>query len=83
MVKKVFKPATKGVQRFHWDLRYTLPDPIDLSTPSFYNPFGGRDEGTLVAPGTYTVEMALMKDRVLESLASPRLFEVKALNNTE
>ena len=83
VVKKVFKPAKKGVQRFHWDLRYILPDPIVLSTPSFYNPFGGRDEGTLVAPGTYTVEMALMKDGVLESLTSPRSFEIKALNNTE
>ncbi|MBO6607744.1 VPS10 domain-containing protein [Psychroserpens sp.] len=83
VVKKEFRSAKKGVQRLHWDLRYTLPDPIDLSSPSFYNPFGGRDEGTLVAPGTYTVEMALMKDGVLQSLSSSRSFEVKALNNTE
>lgn len=83
VVKKEFKPAKKGVQRFHWNLRYTLQDPIDLSTPSFYNPFGGSDEGTLVAPGTYTVEMALLKDGELTSLTSPVSFEVKALDNVE
>jgi photosystem II stability/assembly factor-like uncharacterized protein len=83
VVKKVFQPAKKGVQRFHWNLRYTLQDPIDLGSPSFYNPFGGRDEGTLVAPGTYSVEMALLKDGELKSLTSPVSFEVKALDNVE
>ncbi|WP_115461763.1 VPS10 domain-containing protein [Winogradskyella aurantiaca] len=83
VVKKVFKSASKGLQRFHWDLRYTLQDPIDLSTPSFYNPFGGRDEGTLVAPGNYTVEMGLLKDGQLTSLVAPVSFEVKALDNVE
>ncbi|OZV67224.1 glycosyl hydrolase [Winogradskyella aurantia] len=83
VVKKEFKPVKKGLQRFHWDLRYTLQDPIDLSTPSFYNPFGGRDEGTLVAPGTYSVEMALLKDGQLKTLTDSVNFEVKALENVE
>jgi len=83
VVKKVFKPAKKGVQRFHWNLRYTLQNPIDLSSPSFYNPFGGRDEGTLVAPGSYTIDMSLLKDGELTSLTNPVPFEVKALDNVE
>jgi hypothetical protein len=83
VVKKEFKPVKKGLQRFHWDLRYTLQDPIDLSTPSFYNPFGGRDEGTLVAPGTYSIEMALLKEGQLKTLTGPVNFEVKALKNVE
>ncbi|WP_111684459.1 glycosyl hydrolase [Winogradskyella tangerina] len=83
VVKKEFRPAKKGVQRFHWNLRYTLQNPINLSKPKFYNPFGGRDEGTLVAPGTYTVEMAVMKDGNLKSVSSPVAFEVKALDNVE
>jgi photosystem II stability/assembly factor-like uncharacterized protein len=83
VVKKEFKPVKKGVQRFHWNLRYTLQDPIDLSKPSFYNPFAGSDEGTLVAPGMYTVEMHVLKDGQLSLLAPPESFEVRALNNVE
>ena len=83
VVKKEFRPAKKGVQRFHWNLRYTLQNPINLSKPSFYNPFGGSDEGTLVAPGNYTVEMGLLEDGNLSSLSNPVSFEVKALNNVE
>ncbi len=83
VVKKEFKPAKKGVQRFHWNLRYTLQNPINLNKPSFYNPFSGRDEGTLVAPGVYTVEMSLLKDGALTGLAAPVSFEVKALENVE
>ncbi|MDC8004258.1 glycosyl hydrolase [Aureisphaera galaxeae] len=82
-VKKEFKPAKKGVQRFHWNLRYTLQNPIDLSKPSFYNPFAGQDVGTLVNPGSYTVEMGLLEDGVITSLTTPVSFEVKALDNAE
>jgi photosystem II stability/assembly factor-like uncharacterized protein len=83
VVKKEFRPAKKGVQRFHWDLRYTPKDPINFSSSSFYNPFSGKDEGTLVFPGTYTVEMGLLKDAELTVLTSPISFQVKALDNTE
>jgi hypothetical protein len=82
VVKKEFKTPKEGVQRFHWDLRYTLPNPIDLSTPSFYNPWASVDEGTLVEPGTYTVEMDLFKDGSMTSLVEPKSFNVKALKNT-
>ena len=74
VVKKEFRPAKKGVQRFHWNLRYTLQNPINLRKPAFYNPFGGRDEGTLVAPGNYTVEMGLHNDGNVTSLTLPVAF---------
>ncbi|AUC14959.1 glycosyl hydrolase [Tenacibaculum sp. SZ-18] len=83
VIKKQFKPAVKGVQRFHWDLRYTPQNPINLRKSSFYNPFSGKDEGTLVAPGQYTVEMSLYKNGELTKLSDPVRFEVKALNNVE
>jgi photosystem II stability/assembly factor-like uncharacterized protein len=81
VVKKEFKKPSKGVQRFHWNLRYTLQDPIDLNTSSFYNPWAGKDEGTLVDPGNYTVELDLYKDGILSPLVSPVQFTVKALDN--
>ncbi|MFK5877879.1 MAG: glycosyl hydrolase [Flavobacteriaceae bacterium] len=83
VVKKEFKKPTEGLQRFHWDLRYTLQTPIDLSTPSFYNPWSTIDEGTLVQPGKYTVEMGLYKDGVLSTLVPPVSFNVIGLENTE
>ncbi|MGB5434538.1 MAG: glycosyl hydrolase [Maribacter sp.] len=82
VVKKEFKKPAKGVQRFHWDLRFTPQDPVDLNTPSFYNPFAGKDEGTLVAPGTYTVTMQLAENGVLTDLANAVEFNVNALENT-
>ncbi len=83
VIKKEFKPAKKGVQRFKWNLRYTPQNPINLKKSGFYNPFAGRSEGTLVTPGTYTVEMGLLKDGELTALTKPTSFEVKALNNVE
>ncbi len=82
VVKKEFKSPKQGVQRFHWDLRYTLPNPIDLSKPSFYNPWAAIDEGTLVEPGTYTVQMDLFENGSMTALVGPKSFEVKALKNT-
>ncbi|BAO77354.1 glycosyl hydrolase, BNR repeat precursor [Winogradskyella sp. PG-2] len=83
VVNKEFKSAKKGIQRFNWNLRYTPQNPINLNKPSFYNPFAGNDEGTLVAPGNYTVEMSLLKKGQLQPLTDPVSFEVKALNNVE
>ncbi len=83
IVKKEFKKPEKGLQRFNWDLRYTLQSPIDLSKESFYNPFGSVDEGTLVQPGKYTVEMALWQNGKMNPLVNPVSFNVKGLDNTE
>ncbi len=83
VVKKEFRPVKKGVQRFYWDLRYVPQNPIDLSTSTFYNPFRGVDEGTLVAPGMYTVEMGVLNGGELNTIVGPVSFEVKALDNVE
>ena len=82
VVKKELKTPKEGLQRFHWDLRYTRQTPIDLSKPSFYNPWATIDEGTLVQPGTYTIEMDLYKNGELSPLANAISFEVVGLNNT-
>jgi photosystem II stability/assembly factor-like uncharacterized protein len=82
IIKKETKSPTKGLQRFHWDLRYTPQNPVNFNTPAFYNPFSGKNEGTLVVPGTYTVEMQLFKDGIATTLVPATAFEVKALDNT-
>ncbi len=82
VVKKELKTPKKGLQRFHWNLRYTLQNPINLSASSFYNPWEPIDEGTLVEPGAYTVEMHMYTNGTLTSLVRPVSFNVVALNNT-
>ncbi len=82
VVKKEFQKPARGIQRFHWNLRYTLQDPISFYTPSFYNPWMPKDEGTLVEPGTYTVDMQLERDGEFTTLVAPQNFIVKALDNT-
>ena len=81
-VKKEFKKPTKGLQRFNWDLRYTLPDPINLEKSTFYNPWESKDEGTLVQPGIYTVEMHKFQNGIATLLTDPVTFSVKSLANT-
>ena len=82
IVKKELKDPAKGVQRFHWDLRYNPKTAINLNSPSFYNPFADKPEGTLVSPGDYTVEMQLYKDGKAQNLSEPVSFKVEALKNT-
>lgn len=79
LVRKLTSPAKKGLQRINWDLRFASVNPISLSTPSFYNPFAGKDEGTLVAPGEYTVTLSKSVNGTISPLASPVSFTVKPL----
>ncbi|MFP4093461.1 MAG: glycosyl hydrolase [Cyclobacteriaceae bacterium] len=80
LVRKLTAPATKGLQRIHWDLRYASVNPISLQSSSFYNPFAGKDEGTLVEPGTYQVSLSRSVNGTISQLAGPISFTVKALN---
>ncbi|MBT8261569.1 MAG: glycosyl hydrolase [Bacteroidia bacterium] len=82
VVKKEFQKPTRGVQRFHWNLRYTLQGPISFYEPSFYNPWMPKDEGTLVEPGMYTIDMQMEQDGEFTPLVPPQSFSVKALDNT-
>ncbi len=82
VIRKIQKGAKKGIQRLKWGMRYASKDPINLSKPSFYNPFAGSSEGTLVEPGQYSVSMSRIYNGETTQLAGPVNFEVKALNNT-
>jgi photosystem II stability/assembly factor-like uncharacterized protein len=82
VIKKVFKSPQKGVQRFHWNLRYEEKVPVSFVESTFYNPFAGISEGTLVKPGKYSVEMDLFNGSEFKKLSEPVFFNVLALNNT-
>ncbi len=80
IVRKLMKGYNKGVNRLKWDLRYAHKDPINLRKSSFYNPWAGKSEGTLVKPGTYSVQMSKYVDGKFTDLGSPESFEVKPIS---
>ncbi len=82
VVRKMEVPASKGLHRVKWDLRYASTNPIRLSKPSFYNPWGAKDIGTLVMPGMYNASLAVVRNGVATQLGQPVTFQVSALNNT-
>ena len=82
VVKKISRKPTKGFSRFQWNLRYEPTNPINLSSSSFYNPFAGTTEGTLVEPGEYTIEMDYVVGGNITQLVEPKKFSVTLLDNT-
>lgn len=82
VVRKLTAKPSKGVNRIEWDLRYASKEPISLTPPPFYNPFGGTNEGTLVEPGSYSVTLSKVLDGNVVELDGPVSFEVIPLKNT-
>ncbi|HEY2866423.1 MAG TPA: hypothetical protein VGJ02_04975, partial [Pyrinomonadaceae bacterium] len=87
IVRRMTAPATAGIQRATWDLRYTPPiirnqpaggpggrggEPADPDQG-----FGNRGpEGPLVMPGKYTVSMAVRVNGVTTPVAGQQSFSV-------
>ncbi|MCG8386230.1 MAG: glycosyl hydrolase [Cytophagales bacterium] len=81
VVRKIMTKPSKGLNRVTWDLRYTDTDPINLSKPSFYNPWGDGDKGILVAPGDYTVTLSKVVLDDVTQIAGPVSFTIKTIDN--
>ena len=82
IVKRMTQKPKKGINRIKWDLRYNSKDAISLGKPSFYNPFAGEPQGTLVTPGIYKVQMSKNIGGEITALGDAMTFNVKALNNS-
>ncbi len=80
-VRKITKSASKGINTVNWNLRYPSTNPVKLKTiaPGRYS---YPDEGPLVVPGKYTVDMALVENGAYELLVQGTEFTVKALENS-
>lgn len=81
VVRKLYKSPSKGIHRIKWDMRYASKSAINLNRSSFYNPFAGSDDGTMVPPGVYTVTMSKISKGKVTDLAEPVAFNVKSLDN--
>jgi len=82
IVRKLPLSADKaGLQRISWDLRSASKEAISLGGFGFYNPFAGRDEGPLVAPGVYKAVLSKWQDDKMTPVGDVVMFNVKSLNH--
>lgn len=75
LVRNLTAPASPGVHRISWDLRYPDLSPIRKNTDI------NKNSGFPVLPGKYKVVMSKVIDGNSTQIAGPVEFEVKHLNN--
>ena len=79
-VKKIINNPSKGITRLSWNLRVETTSPINpnKAKPGRYD---NADDGHLIIPGTYAVEVILVKNGISELLIPKTNFKVRGLNN--
>lgn len=80
-VRKMKRPASTGVQRATWNLRYPATSPIELSQGEVGR-YSNPNEGPLALAGQYTVELWQADNGAFTQLVAATPFEVKALENS-
>ncbi len=82
VVRNLKAKPSKGVHRIKWDMRYASKSPINLRKPSFYNPFAGKDNGALVPPGTYSVQLFKIEEGETAQLSESVDLVIKAMDES-
>lgn len=83
IIRKLYKSASKGVNRITWNFTYAGYQPVNVTK---FNPVseGGRGRwsggGISVMPGKYFVSMALCAKGEITDLAGPEPFNCKPLD---
>ncbi len=78
-VRRITGPAKAGMHRVAWDLRFPAPDPVSLKKHEAGAPWDRVPRGPLVAPGTYTVAMAVRAQGRTTPLGEPQTFQAAPL----
>ncbi|MDQ3181393.1 MAG: glycosyl hydrolase, partial [Acidobacteriota bacterium] len=81
VVRRISAPATAGMQRVVWDMRYTPPSipaappqiPPGVTLPEGFTP---GPQGPLVMPGSYTMTMAMRVGGVVTPMPGTQTFNV-------
>jgi photosystem II stability/assembly factor-like uncharacterized protein len=81
VVRRLKGPATAGMHRIAWDLRFPPSTPTSLKPP-VSDPFSDPPSGPMVAPGRYTATLAKVVDGKWTSLSEPQSFEARGLYET-
>lgn len=78
IIRTITQKPSKGIQRITWDLQY---DNTRIQRAEKFDPFAKRDGSVFVMPGSFTVEISMVHNGLVKSLAKPASFNVVALNN--
>ena len=80
-VRRIKTNASKGLNKINWNLRYPTTTPVKLHVNETGR-YSSPDEGPLVLPGAYTVELKLVHEGEITSKGNVTSFTVKALENS-
>lgn len=81
IIRKLYQDAKKGINRVNWKLRYDSPSARASDKPEF-KPTVNNNDGYMVLPGKYSVDLALNHNGELKTLGQPQTFNTVVLNNT-
>lgn len=81
IVRRLYHEPKTGINRVNWKLRYDSPS-ARVSEKPVYKPSVNNNDGMLVLPGKYTVDLSMDINGTIKKLAEPEAFETVALNNT-
>ena len=79
VIRTFTKKPAKGITRFNWDLKHNSTEMVKAKE---FDPFKKSRGGIYVLPGKYTVQVDQIQNGEAKQLATPKTFNVVALNNT-
>ncbi len=77
IVRKIYKSASKGINRVNWNFTYAGFQPV---TSGNFDPLSSGRNGIQAMPGTYKVSMAMYSKGEIRELAGPVSFDCKPLD---
>ncbi|MBS1241459.1 MAG: hypothetical protein H6R40_886, partial [Gemmatimonadetes bacterium] len=77
VIRRLTGPASAGLQRVTWNLRWPSPNPVTGAPQRRRDDSDGGPSGPIVAPGTYRVQLAKRVDGALTALGEPQSFQVE------
>jgi len=78
-IRKITSSASKGINKVNWDLRH--PSPFRVRGESFDPTVTSRGRGIMVAPGKYTVHVAIYENGEYKDLSASKEFNVVPITN--
>ena len=78
VVRKIKRPAQKGLYRINWNGRHDVTSPANLSAAE--NPNDG-EQGPLALPGKYAVQLIKVENGKVDTLADKVNFQLLTLQN--
>ena len=78
IVRKIFKSASKGINRINWNFTYSGFSPVNTTK---YDPLASGRNGIQVMPGTYKVSLSMYSKGEIKEIAGPVAFTCRPIEN--